>query len=331
MNGSIAKCPICGKTGKIIKSNNPIVPGACLNCLNEQIDYNNLKQANFFCRTYNLPWLPDRWIEIAQDAKFDTFYYYTEVISNEYSNTLYTGDATDDKWDQMNKEWQKCLTHQSLLEKIKPIKEDFIQRMQIKWGTQYDFQQFISLENLFTNTLQSTGTTNPLTIDIIKKIAIVSINMERALNDGEIKAAAEYSKMHKSLIDAAGLDDIIEVGESDVIGTVAELCDYLESKGFQLEFYDGCTRDVVDKTIKDQQEWTRNFVLNSTGIQQTYEIIEESFKNKMEREASQEAFDELSLDSLIEETKLGMNREFDEELENDDFDLGDDDGDEIDY
>ena len=134
MNGSIAKCPICGKTGKIIKSNNPIVPGVCLNCLNDQIDYNNLKQANFFCRTYNLPWLPDRWIEIAQDAKFDTFYYYTEVISNEYSNTLYTGDATDDKWDQMNKEWQKCLTHQSLLEKIKPIKEDFIQRMQIKWG-----------------------------------------------------------------------------------------------------------------------------------------------------------------------------------------------------
>lgn len=331
MNGSIAKCPICGKIGKIIKSNNPIVPGACISCLNDQIDYNNLKQANFFCRTYNLPWLPDRWLEIAKDAKFDTFYYYTEVIGNEYSNTLYNEGVTDDKWDAMNKEWQKCLTHQQLLEKIKPIKEDFIQRMQIKWGTQYDFQQLISLEHLFTNTLQSTGTTNPLTIDIVKKIAIVSVNMEDCLNQGDVKAAAEYSKMHKSLIDAAGLNEMIDVGETEVIGTVSELCDYLEENGFQFKFYDGCTRDVVDKTIRDQQEWTRNFVLNSTGIQQTYEIIEDTFKNKMEKEAAQEAFDETSLEALIEETKMGLNKEFDDELDAEELDLGEDEADDIEY
>lgn len=331
MNGSIAKCPICGKIGKIINSNNPIVPGACLTCLNEQIDYNNLKQANFFCRTYNLPWLPDRWLEIAKDAKFDTFYYYTEVISNEYSNTLYTGDATDDKWEAMNKEWQKCLTHQQLLDKIAPIKADFITRMQIKWGTQYDFQQLIALENLFTNTLQSSGVTNPLTIDIIKKVAIVSVNMERCLNDGDVKGAAEYSKMHKSLIDAAGLSDMVDVGETEVIGTVAELCDYIESKDFQLKFYDGCTRDVVDKTIRDQQEWTRNFVLNSTGIQQTYEIIENTFKNKMEREAADDAYNETSLEELIEATKAGMNKEFDDELDGEVFDLSGDDADELEY
>lgn len=331
MNGSIAKCPICGKIGKIIKSNNPIVPGACLNCLNEQIDYNNLKQANFFCRTYNLPWLPDRWIEIAKDAKFDTFYYYTEVIGNEYSNTLYNGDSTDDKWDAMNKEWQKCLTHEQLLEKIAPIKEDFIQRMQIKWGTQYNFQQLISLEHLFSNTIRSTGTTNPLTIDIIKKIAIVSVNMEDCLNVGDVKGAAEYSKMHKSLIDAAGLDDIVEINDSDTISTVSDLCSYLEEKGFQYDFYDGCTRDIVDKTIKDQQEWIRNFVLNSTGIQQTYEIIEDSFKNKMEKETSQQAFDETSLEDLIEATKAGINNSLDEELDGEEFDLDDGDDEEIGY
>lgn len=49
------KCPHCGKVTLLIKSNNPLVKGICADCLNAEIDYNNLKQAEFFCRTYNLP------------------------------------------------------------------------------------------------------------------------------------------------------------------------------------------------------------------------------------------------------------------------------------
>lgn len=51
----IKPCPLCGKAKRIVQSNNPIVAGVCEDCLNEQFDYTNLKQANFFCRTYNLP------------------------------------------------------------------------------------------------------------------------------------------------------------------------------------------------------------------------------------------------------------------------------------
>ena len=329
MSNSIAKCPICGKIGKIIKSNNPIVPGVCDKCLNEQIDFNNLKQANFFCRSYNLPWLPDRWIEIAKDAKQDTFDIYTTVIGDEYPVSLYNGDVTEDLWDKMNREWQKCLTHEQLLAAIKPIKESFITRMQIKWGTDFNFEDFIALEHLYTNTLASTGTTNPLVVDIIKKIAIISVRMEKELNNGEVKAAAEYSKMHKTLIDSAGLNEMIEVGETDVISTLSELCGYLEDKGFQLQFYDGCTRDIVDKTIKDQQEWMRNFVFDSTGIQQTYELIEDTYKRSMEEKASKNAFDEVGLDELLDQAKTGLNASFDAELENEDFDLGEDDAEDI--
>ena len=54
------KCPHCGKVKQLIKSNNPLVKGICAECLNAEINYNSLKQAEFFCRTYNLPWLPDR-------------------------------------------------------------------------------------------------------------------------------------------------------------------------------------------------------------------------------------------------------------------------------
>lgn len=54
------KCPKCNKLGEIILSNNPLSPGICINCLNTEIDYNNIKQADFFCRTYNIPFDPNK-------------------------------------------------------------------------------------------------------------------------------------------------------------------------------------------------------------------------------------------------------------------------------
>ena len=325
MSNSVSKCPICGKIGKVVKSNNPIVPGVCDKCLNEQFDYSNLKQANFFCRTYNLPFLPDRWIEIANEAKFDTFDIYTTVIGDEYPNTLYNGEATGDLWDEMDKEWKKCRTHEELLSKIKPIKEDFMTRMQIKWGTEYTFEQFISLEHLYTNTVQSIGTTNTLTLDTIKKVAIVSIKMDECLRYGEVKEAAEYSKMLKTLTDSAGLGDIIEVGNSETILTLSDLCDYLESTDngdeFVLNFYDNVPRDIVDKTIQDNQEYIRNFVLGSTGIQQSYEIIENTYKQQLENDKTEKAYKETNLDELLDMAKKGVNQEFDEQLDAENFDF----------
>jgi hypothetical protein len=270
--------------------------------------------------------LPDKWLRIAEEVREETFFHYVEVVKNEYPKTLYNGETASDLWNKVNKEWLKCTSLNDAIQAIAPIKENFIKRMQLKWGTEYSFEDYIQLEFLYTNTAQSSGTTNPLTLDIIRKIAIVSVEMEKALTDKNIKAAAEFSKMHKQLIDAAGISDMIEVGETDTISTLSELCDYVESQGFQLQFYDGVARDVVDKTILDQQEWTRKFFETNTGIVQDYQLIEETYQNKLEKEKSGEAFDELSLETLLEETKRGMGAGFTEESESDDMsdlDIGD--------
>ena len=318
-------CPICKRPTEVVPTNNPLYPGICLECLQELVDYRDLNQVDFFCRTYNIPFLPEKWLRIAEEAKGETFIFYVDVIKNEYPKTLYNGETASELWNKVNKEWLKCTSLNDAIQAIAPIKENFIKRMQLKWGVEYSFEDYIQLEFLYTNTAQSSGTTNPLTLDIIRKIAIISVEMEKALTEKNIKAAAEFSKMHKQLIDAAGISDMIEVGETDTIATLSELCDYVESQGFQLKFYDGVARDVVDKTILDQQEWTRKFIETNTGIVQDYQLIEETYQNKLEKEKSGEAYDELSLEALLEDTKKGMGA-FGAENESDDtsdLDIGD--------
>lgn len=319
----VDKCPFCKRTKNLLKSNNPIVAPICLDCLNEQIDPNNLKLANFFCKTFNIPFDPNKWLEIAKEEREKTFEVYCRVIADEHPNTLYNTDSTDLLWEKANAEWEKIQTHAQLIQEIIPIKEGWLQMMQIKWGTRFTFQQYLELENLYTSTIKAAGITNPLTMAIIKKIAIANVDMNTALDELDVKAATNYNKIISDLIKSAGIEQMVDVGSTEVISTVSELCQYLEDNGFQFRFYDGVSRDIVDATIEDQKEWTRNFVLGATGIQQTYELIEDAYKNALEETKTTEAVNKISLDEIVSEKLQGINREFDAELDQDDFDIGD--------
>ena len=193
--------------------------------------------------------------------------------------------------------------------------------MNIKWGPQYEFTDSLKLEHLYNSTARSVGTTSPLTLDIIKKIAVISVQMDHALENGEIKEAGDYAKMHRDLIKSAGLEEMIDVGGGENINTVADLCNYLEEKGFQFSFYDKVPRDVVDKTIADMQEWTVNLVTNATGIKQEYEMIKDAYSEKMEQEKTDVATALTTLDDLIENKRKAINAEVDDTLESDDFEL----------
>ena len=49
-------CPHCGRMAELVISNNPLTGvSICYDCINKQLDYQNLEHAEFFCRTYNLP------------------------------------------------------------------------------------------------------------------------------------------------------------------------------------------------------------------------------------------------------------------------------------
>lgn len=54
------RCPNCGQLKLVINSNNVISPGICEDCLNKAIDYKDLKAADYFCRTYNIPFDPNK-------------------------------------------------------------------------------------------------------------------------------------------------------------------------------------------------------------------------------------------------------------------------------
>lgn len=107
INFKIDICPRCGKRNELMYSNNPLSASSiCFDCINKELDYNNIEHAEFFCRTYNLSWNPDLWLSLVSEYEDDTFRQYTRAVLDNPDNkpNLYYAAKTHDLWSKTNKE-----------------------------------------------------------------------------------------------------------------------------------------------------------------------------------------------------------------------------------
>lgn len=314
----IGKCAKCGKLVEVLPSNNPIVGDVCLDCLAQNINGRNLEQANFFCRTWNVPFKPDLWVELSDrlGSSKTLFAAYLEhwQTSNLDAPVMWAEGHTKDLWKEMNEEWERCNTFAEMLAAIEPIKEKFMRRARIKWGGDYSFEEYTQLDSLLVSTLRAGDITNPLQIDAIKKAARISIQLDQAIVSGDAKAIKDLTSAYSTFTKTAQIDEVIQTSNKDVISTVSDLGDYIESCGGQFKYYDGVDRDVVDKTIADLKEYVRVLVQDCTGLSATLESISRSYAQKVEDNATEDALAEVSLEDLMADNMIAANSALDAQL-----------------
>jgi hypothetical protein len=323
----IGKCSLCGKLVEILPSNNPIVGGVCLDCLFKQINPKNLDQADFFCRTYNIPFNPDKWIELVErlGGNKNIFAAYAQLWheDNPELATMWLDGKTKDQWREISEEWRQCRTFAELLANIAPVKEQFMRRAKIKWGGDYSFEEYVQLDSLLVSTLRAGDITNPLQIDAIKKAARISIQLDQAILAGDAKSIKDLTSAYSTFTKTAQIDDVIQSSNKDVIATVSDLGEYIEQCGGQFTYYDGVDRDIVDKTIKDFKEYIRVLVQDCTGLSATLDSISKSYARQVEENATDDALADLSLEDLINDNTIGANAALDAELAAEDVDISD--------
>ena len=283
------KCPQCGQLKEVMLSNNPLTgTPICFDCINTHLDYNNLAHAEFFCRSYNLPWMPKIWVQLMDEANEDVFKQYTAGVLDEKDNqpNLAYDSSTKDLWLRTNKEWEKCRSFAQILSRLEPIKESYIERGRLKWGEQYNFEELIKLDSIYTRTLKANNITNPLQKEAVKTLCKLQIEIDEAVRAKDAKAIKDFSSAWNTFAKQADLETMINETKTDDITTVAELYDYMERQGFKFKFYDGFDRDEVDFTIKDIQETNRNLILEATGLQP---LLEQLAKKKLEQAEEEHA------------------------------------------
>ena len=292
VNFKIGTCPKCGKRNvQLMFSNNPLDGGTiCFDCINDNLNYNNLEHADFFCRTYNLSFNPELWIQTVKEFGPDSFREYAALILSQEENkpNLAYSASTRDLWSRVNKEWEKCRSFTEVLKKLNPIRDSYVDRGRLKWGEQYTFEEIIKLDSIYSRTLKANNITNPMQKEAVKTLCKLQIEMDEAIRMKDAKAIKDFSNAWSTFAKQADLENMINETKTDDITTVAELYDYMEKSGFKFKFYDGFDRDEVDRAIKDIQDANRRLILESTGLQPLLEEMARARMRTVEEEATNE-------------------------------------------
>lgn len=304
MQFNIGTCPKCGRRTELMLSNNPLAGlPLCFDCIKKQLHYDNLTDADFFCRTYNIPFDPTTWMKIAETAGPETFklyatWYYETADDPDLPIRRYTTDTSDIRG-KVNAEWAKKRSFAEILKKIEPIRESYCDRGHIKWGTQYTFEELLHLDSLYTATLRANNIINPLQKEAVKTLCKLQIEIDNAIAAQDTKAGRDLANTWSTFAKQADLETMISESKTDDITTVAALYDYMEKSGFKFRFYDNIDRDEIDRSIKDIQATNKRLILESTGLNSLLEDMIRKKMDSMEEERTEEATSDVSLEDLM--------------------------------
>ena len=139
--------------------------------------------------------------------------------------------------------------------------------LRLKWGKTYKPEEWVKLEQLYEEMMQSYDIQGAGHIDTLKLICKTSLKANQLIDMGDIEGFQKMSKVYDSLMKSGNFTAAQNKSESgefvDAIGELIELC---EKDGYIERYYVESPNDKVDLTIQDMQRYTRTLIEEETNI-----------------------------------------------------------------
>lgn len=188
--------------------------------------------------------------------------------------------------------------------------------LRLKWGKTYKPEEWVQLEKLYKEMMQSYDIQTAGHIDTLKLICKTSLKCNQLIDIGDIDAYQKMSKVYDQLMKSGkftAAQNKAETGEFvDSIGELVAIC---EKEGFIPRYYIGEPNDKVDETIKDMQRYTKTLITEETNLSQLLEDAIKTIQKEDEAEAEAADDDEEADDDDIEEIERELKEEDYEEFD----------------
>lgn len=230
----------------------------CNTCLNDYLRDNdfNWRAVDKICQYADIPFVPKEWEKIKDmNTEENAFSVYANIFQGEE----YEGLGWDTYYEQF-----KNLREVGLIEDELPkLRDEKFNKLRDKWGHNYSDEDLTYLEGLYTGLLATQNVNGALQVDQAQKLCKISFEI-----DSRIREGADFDKLLTSY------DKLVKVAEftpknvknATDFDSVGELFRWLEKRGWKNKFYDNVTRDIVDETMKNIQNFTQRLYTNETGI-----------------------------------------------------------------
>lgn len=186
------------------------------------------------------------------------------------------------------------------------LTDEDITYLRLKWGKAYKPEEWVQLEQLFNEMMDSYDIQSAGHIDTLKLVCKTSLKANQLLDLGDVDGAQKMIKMYDGLMKSGKFTAAQNKTESgEFVDSISELVAVCEKDGFIPRYYTDGPQDKVDKVIQDMQDYVHTLVTEEmhlgTLIERALKTIEDEKLKDKELEIDDETEEEALERELFEE------------------------------
>ena len=179
------------------------------------------------------------------------------------------------------------------------LTDEDITYLRLKWGKNYKQEEWVQLEQLYNEMMESYDIQTAGHIDTLKLICKTSLKANQLIDIGDIEGYQKIAKVYDSLMKSGKFTAAQNKAEQgEYVDSISEFVALCEKDGFIPRYYVDGPQDKVDRIIEDMKFYTRTLVTEEMG---SGNLIENAVKRL---EKKQEQAEEAAEAEGSEEDKL---------------------------
>lgn len=275
----------------------------CYDCALESINTKDLTMVDKLCQFLDIAFMAEEWIKISKTSDNERY------ILETYIKTVKSSEYSKSSWKQYDLLWEKARETDSVLSKLPTLSADLFIYLRKKWGSYDDFgvEDYLKMESYEKNTLNYYNFRDEARRDMIRKLALVSVLIDKKLASGDTREVSTLISSYQSLMKESGIQNAVQ-NDTETIESLSELIAFLEEHGWLMDYKVTESRDIVDATIRNFQQYVAAIVAGSG------EEITQMYNTKLMEQNSGTNVNEEDIESMFETQEAQEERFEDETL-----------------
>lgn len=231
----------------------------CNDCIAEKLDAAdwNWEYVDKLCMWAGIPFIVKEWDRIKNmTLPNETWPTYAKVFCDE--------DYVSIGWGDYFRQYKRLKEVGLIEEEIPELKEARYSQLRRKWGENYDNEELNHLEDLYKGLMNTQNISGALQIDQAQKLCKLSLEIDNRIRAGD-KEVDKFMSSYDKIIKSAEFTPKNAKNATD-FDSFAEVAYWLEKHGKINKFYDNVTRDVLDETLKNIENYNQRLYINEGGI-----------------------------------------------------------------
>lgn len=168
------------------------------------------------------------------------------------------------------------------------LTDEDVAYLRLKWGNLYKPEEWVKLEQLYNDMMESYDIQTAGHIDTLKLICKTSLKANQLLDIGDVEGYQKMAKVYDGLMKSGKFTAAQNKAESgEYVDSISELVLVCERDGFIPRYYVEKPEDRIDLILKDLQGYTRTLVMEEMGLGNMIENAVKQIEQDREKENSE--------------------------------------------